>query len=198
MKKLETAHDLQARLLVILQTVEREFSPLSDEQLRWKPTANRSSPGWSIVECLQHLNLAERYYIRNLQHKVDTLGLLQTQPTDQVLESDWVGKAMLYVVDPQVKMKVPAPGIIRPRSAADLDPAVVLAQFNELQTLLNTLLDKAVYLDWNQEKVASLFGQWLKIRLGDTFRMLVAHTERHLNQAIRAKAERAALANSTH
>lgn len=198
MKKLETAHDLQARLLVILQTVEREFSPLSDEQLRWKPTANRSSPGWSIVECLQHLNLAERYYIRNLQHKVDTLGLLQTQPTDQVLESDWVGKAMLYVVDPQVKMKVPAPGIIRPRSATDLDPAAVLAQFNELQTLLNTLLDKAVYLDWNQEKLASLFGQWLKIRLGDTFRMLVAHTERHLNQAIRAKAERAALANSTH
>ena len=198
MKKLETARDLQTRLSVILQTVEQEFTPLSNEQLRWKPTANRPSPGWSIVECLQHLNLAERYYIRNLQHKVATLGLIQTQPTDQVLESDWVGKAMLYVVDPQVKMKFPAPGIIRPRSAADLDPEAVLAQFNELQTLLHTLLDKAVYLDWNQEKVASLFGQWLKIRLGDTFRMLVAHTERHLNQALRAKTERAALADSTH
>jgi hypothetical protein len=198
MKKLETARDLQTRLSVILQTVEREFSPLSDEQLCWKPTANRPSPGWSIVECLQHLNLAERYYIRNLQHKVDTLGLSQTQPTDQVLGSDWVGKVMLYIVDPQVKMRLPAPGIIRPRSAVDLDPAAVLAQFNELQTLLHTLLDKAVYLDWNHEKVDSLFGQWLKIRLGDTFRMLVAHTERHLNQALRAKIEMATLLNSTH
>jgi hypothetical protein len=189
MNKLETAHDLQTRLSVILQTIEREFTPLTEEQLRWKPTVGRSSPGWSIVECLQHLNLAERYYIRNLQHKVDTLGLLQTQPADQTLESDWVGKTMLYIVDPQAKMKLPAPGIIRPRRAADLDPAAVLEQFNELQTLLHTLLDKAVYLDWNQEKVASLFGQWLKIRLGDTFRMLVAHTERHLNQAMRVKVE---------
>ena len=197
MNKLETARDLQTRLSVILQTVEREFMPLSVEQLRWKPIADRPSPGWSIVECLQHLNLAERYYIRNLQHKVATLGLVQTQPADQLLESDWVGKAMLYIVDPQVKMKVPAPGIIRPRPAIDLDPAAVLEQFNELQTLLHSLLDKAVYLDWNQEKVASLFGQWLKIRLGDTFRMLVAHTERHLNQALRAKAEMATLAAPT-
>ena len=198
MNKLETAHDLQTRLSVILQTVEREFSPLTAEQLRWQPTANRPSPGWSIVECLQHLNLAERYYIRNLQHKVDGLGLLQTQPADQVLASDWVGKVMLHIVDPQVKMKLPAPGIIRPRPVADLDPIVVMGQFNELQNLLHTLLDKAVYLDWNREKVASLFGQWLKIRLGDTFRMLVAHTERHLNQALRAKTEMAALADSTH
>ncbi len=198
MNKLETARDLQTRLSVILQTVEREFTPLANEQLRWKPTANRSSPGWSIVECLQHLNLAERYYIRNLQHKVDRLGLLQTQPDDQVLESDWVGKTMLYIVDPQVKMKLPAPGIIRPRPAVDLDPAAVLEQFNELQTLLHTLLDKAVYLDWNREKVASLFGQWLTIRLGDTFRMLVAHTERHLNQAMRVKAEMNALVDFTH
>lgn len=198
MQKLETARDLQTRLSVILQTVEREFTPLTGEQLRWKPTAGRSAPGWSIVECLQHLNLAERYYIRNLQHKVATLGLVQTQPTDQLLESDWVGKTMLYIVDPQVKMKLPAPGIIRPRPAADLDPASVVAQFNELQTLLHSILDKAVYLDWNQEKVASLFGQWLKIRLGDTFRMLVAHTERHLNQALRAKTEQTALADSPH
>ncbi len=197
MKKLETAQDLQTRLTRIRQTVEREFMTLSAEQLRWKPTVGRSSPGWSVVECLQHLNLAERYYIRNIQHKVATLGLVQTQPADQELESDWVGKTMLYVVDPQVKMKLPAPGIIRPRPPADLDPAAVIAQFNELQTLLHTLLDKAVYLDWNQEKIASLFGQWLKIRLGDTFRMLVAHTERHLNQALRTKTEMAALAAST-
>ena len=191
MQKLDTAHDLQTRITAILDTVAREFAHLSDEQLRWKSAPDR----WSIVECLQHLNLAERFYIRNIQHKVDKLGLVQTNPTDQPLESDWVGKAMLFVVDPQVKIKVPAPGMIRPRPAADLDPADVKNQFVELQTLLHSLLDKAVYIDWNQEKVMSLFGNWIKIRLGDAFRMLVAHSERHMKQAMRVKAEMATFAS---
>lgn len=187
MQKLDAALDLKNRLKTVLETVEREFSPLTDEQLRWKSAPNR----WSIVECLQHLNLAERFYIRNIQHKIDKLGLVQTNPTDQPVISDWVGKIMLFAVDPTVKIKLPAPGMIRPRSAADLVPADVLGQFVELQTLLLSLLDKAVYLDWNQEKVMSLFGNWLRIRLGDVLNMLIAHTERHMNQAMRVKAEMA-------
>ena len=191
MQKLNAALDLKNRLKTVLETVEREFTPLTDEQLRWKPAPDR----WSIVECLQHLNLAERFYVRNIQHKIDKLGLVQTNPIDQPVISDWVGKAMLFAVDPTVKIKLPAPGMIRPRPAADLVPADVLGQFVELQTLLLSLLDKAVYLDWNQEKVMSLFGNWLRIRLGDALKMLIAHTERHMNQAMHVKAE---MATFTH
>ena len=187
MQKLDTAHDLQSRITAILDTVAREFAHLSDEQLRWKPAPDK----WSIIECLQHLNLAERFYIRNIQHKVDKLGLIQTNPTDQPLKSDWVGKLMLYVVDPQVRIKLPAPGMIRPRTAAELDPTDVMGQFVELQTLLHSLLDKAVYIDWNGEKIMSLYGNWIKFGLGDAFRMLVAHSERHMKQAMRVKAEMA-------
>lgn len=185
MQKLSTAHELQSRISAVLETVEQKFRPLTETQLRWKPAPDR----WSIVECLQHLNLAERFYIRNIQHKVDQLGVLQTNPTDQVIESDWIGKTMLYVIDPQVKIKLPAPGMLRPRRAEDLDPTDVVNQFVELQTLLRDLLNKAVYLDWNQDKVMTMYGNWLKIRLGDAVRMLVAHTERHMNQAMRVKAE---------
>lgn len=193
MQKLETAQELKTRLETVLQTVKTEFSVLTDEQLRWKPAPDR----WSILECLQHLNLAERYYIRNIQHKVDALGLVQTQPANQVLESDWVGRLMLHLVDPQSKRKLPAPGIIRPRAAVDLVPAEVMGQFVELQTLLHALLDKAVYLDWNREKVMTLVGNWLKMRLGDALRMLVAHTERHMKQAMRVKAEIDTFATTT-
>ncbi len=190
MQKLATAQELQVRLSTLLATVAEEFKPLSDAQLRWKSAPDK----WSILECLQHLNLAERFYIRNIQHKVERLGLVQTNPMDQVIESDWIGKAMLYIVDPQVKIKVPAPGLIRPRRVDELNPAEVINQFVELQSLLQDLLKKAVYLDWNQEKVMTLFGNgpglnWLKIRLGDAVRMLVAHSERHLNQAMRVKKE---------
>ena len=185
MEKLTTALALQTRLSAVLHTVEHEFRMQSDEQLRWKPAPDR----WSIMECLQHLNLAERFYIRNIQHKVDALGLVQTNPVDQTLESDWIGKVLMYTVDPAVKIKVPSPGIIRPRPLADLNPREVMDQFVDLQKTLHTLLDKAVYLDWNREKTTTLFGSWLKIRLGDVLQMLVAHTEQHMNQAMRVKRE---------
>ncbi len=185
MEKLTTARQLQTRLLAVLDTAEREFRPQPDPQFRWKPAPGR----WSILECLQHLNLAERFYIRNIQHKVDALGLLSTNPVDQVIESDWIGKAMLYAIDPAMKLKLPAPGMIRPRRPEELSPAEVLNQFIDLQTTLLNLLDKAVYLDWNQEKVMTMYGKWLTIRLGDAIRMLVAHTERHMNQAMQVKQE---------
>lgn len=183
MQKLTTATELQQRLTHILDTVEREFSPLTAEQLRTKP----ANGGWSIVECLQHLNLAERYYIRQLQHKVDKLGLVQHTADDQSLESGWVGRLLLGIVDPKSKRKFPAPGVVRPRTASDLDPADVIKQFVELQTLLRSLLDKAVYLDWNRDQTATLFGSWIKINVGDMLVMLVAHTERHMGQAMRVK-----------
>jgi len=181
MQKLATAREVEQRLRAILDTVEREFRPLSDEQLRQKP-----APGaWSIIECLQHLNLAERYYIRNLQKKADDLGLVQYAPSDQTLTSDWVGKALRYLVDPQSTLKLPAPGMIRPRK--DLEPGPVLAQFVELQTLFIGLIDRLSYYDWNTTRLPTLLGNWLKIRLGDAILMLVAHTERHLQQAMRVK-----------
>lgn len=191
MQKIDTAQDLQNRLSAVLELVEREFKPLTDEQLRWKPAPNR----WSIIECLQHLNLAERFYIRNIQHKVDQLSLSQTNSADQLIESDWIGKVMMYAVAPEVKIKIPTPGMTRPRPAEELMPSEVMGQFTELQSLLHGLLNKAVYLDWNREKVMTLFGNWLKVRLGDALRMLVAHTERHINQAMRVKAE---MATFTH
>ena len=194
MQKIATAHNLQTRLTAVLETVKREFSPLTDEQLRWKPAPDR----WSILECLQHLNLAEQFYIRTIQHKVDQFNLLQRTPTDQPLKSDWIGKMMLYVVDPQTKLKLPAPGTIRPRPATELVPTEVMGRFIDLQTLLHTLLNKAIYLDWNQEKVMTLFGNWLNIRLGDAFRMLLAHTERHMKQAMRVKQEMATFATTTN
>ncbi|GAA4454701.1 DinB family protein [Nibrella saemangeumensis] len=183
MQKLETAYQLQDRLRAVLITVETEFRPLSPDQLSWRPAPDR----WSIGQCLQHLNLAERFYIRNLQKKIDDLGLIQAMPTDQLIESDWVGRALRYSVDPNTNLKLPAPSLIRPR--ADLDEPSVLSQFVELQQLLHDLLDKAIYLDWNKTRMMSLFGNWIKIRLGDALIMLVLHTERHIRQALRVKEE---------
>ncbi|MFC5408439.1 DinB family protein [Larkinella bovis] len=183
MQKLETAQQLQQRIRTVLETVEREFRPLSDEQLTWKPDTRR----WSITQCLQHLNLAERFYIRNLQKKVDDLGLMQTHPTDQTLKSGLVGRTLRYLIDPNTTLKMPTVSFMKPRN--DLNARDVLQQFVELQQLLDEILNKAPYLDWNQTQLMTLFGNWMKINVGDAFLMLVAHTERHIQQALRVKQE---------
>ncbi|GAB3922402.1 DinB family protein [Larkinella terrae] len=183
MQKLETAQQLQERIRTVLETVEREFRPLSDEHLNWKPDTKR----WSITQCLQHLNLAERFYIRNIQKKVDDLRLVEGTPTDQALKSGLAGRLLRHTVDPKTKMKLPTASFMKPRN--DLDAGDVRKQFVELQQLLHDLLNKATYLDWNEEKLMTLFGNWLKINLGDALLMLVAHTERHINQALRVKQE---------
>ena len=185
MQKLETAQQLQERIRAVLATVEREFRPLTDDQLNWKPDTRQ----WSIIQCLQHLNLAERFYIRNLQKKVEDLGFIQTNPTDQQLESGLVGRLLRHAVDPKTKMKLPTVSFMQPRN--DLNAREVIHQFIELQQLLLGLLDKAPYLDWNREKVMTLIGNWLKINVGDAVLMLVAHTERHINQALRVKQQSA-------
>ena len=194
MEKLAAAQHLQTRLSTVLDMAKREFRSQSDAQFRWKPAPDQ----WSILECLQHLNLAERFYVRNIQHKVDALGLVQTNPADQTLESDWIGKVMLYAIDPAMNIKLPAPGMVRPRRPDELNPTDVLNQFVEIQTTLHDLLKKAVYLDWNREKVMTMYGNWLKIRLGDALQMLVAHTERHMNQAMRIRNEMNSLTQQTH
>jgi len=183
MQKLETARQLEERLNAVLDTVEREFRPLTDEQLHRKP----ASQPWSIVDCLQHLNLAERFYIRNLQHKVDALGLIQTQPTDQTLKAGLAGRLLRKAVDPQGSLPLPPPPLTTPRTESLSAPDVV-AQFVELQQLLKQLLDRATYLDWNGSQMPTLYGNWLKVNVGDALLMVVARTERYVNQAMRVKA----------
>lgn len=183
MQKLETARQLQERLSAVLTIIDQEFRPLTNEQLSHKPAPDK----WSMIDCLQHLNLAERFYIRNIQHKVDQLGLIQHQPADQELKSGWVGRALRWAVDPNTKMKLPAPSFIKPRKTQELDVVDVMQQFVDLQQTLYAQIDKAIYLDWNTTKLATLFGNSIKLRLGDALLMLVAHTERHINQALRVK-----------
>ena len=56
-----------------------------------------------------------------------------------------------------------------------------------LQDLENAI-QSSEGVDWNQ-KIISPFTVLLKFRLGDVFLFVVAHHQRHLNQAMRVKQE---------
>lgn len=52
----------------------------------------------------------------------------------------------------------------------------------EQQKQLLELLDKATTVSLNKVKVKVSIAQWLTIKLGDTFRFVIFHNERHIKQ----------------
>lgn len=60
---------------------------------------------------------------------------------------------------------------------------VVLDTFIEQQVQLIQLLTEAMDSDLSRVKTAISISKWIKLRLGDTFRVVVYHNLRHVLQA---------------
>jgi hypothetical protein len=65
----------------------------------------------------------------------------------------------------------------------------VLTTFLKQQQELLRLLEQAKTVDLTRTKTSISISSWIKLRLGDTFRVVIYHNQRHMEQA-----ERAALA----
>lgn len=59
----------------------------------------------------------------------------------------------------------------------------VLDKFIQQQNDLLELLDKAKHTNLSKVKTAFSISKWIKLRLGDTFRLVIYHNLRHIVQA---------------
>ena len=66
----------------------------------------------------------------------------------------------------------------------DLHAASVVARFIDQQEELLLLLRKAGHSNLNK-RIAVTISPLIRLKAGDVFRFLVAHNERHLQQALR-------------
>lgn len=172
-----TRQDLLSQLQQIRQTVEKEFETLTEPQIQWKPAPDK----WCVLECLTHLNMASQYYTTQLKFKLEHTPKNENTPKE--FEMSFNGKMMLGFVDPKSSRKVPAPAMFKPKSY-HLDTSKVLKRYYTILQDLEEALQKSEQIDWNT-KVVSPFTSWLKFRLGDVLIFVIAHQQRHLNQALR-------------
>jgi DinB superfamily len=61
----------------------------------------------------------------------------------------------------------------------------VLSEFMQQQHVMLELLKKACLVDLTYTQTSISLTPWLKIRLGDTFRVVIYHNQRHIAQAHR-------------
>jgi DinB superfamily len=153
---------------------------LGDSALNWQPHGGKS---WSVAQCLDHLVIMNRMYVKTLQDAVAT-NRDQLEPRKTPIQpSGWFTRLFLSYEEPPPKIKLPAPSKIAPLS--QLTGAVV----DEFLTLQQQFID--FVREWGEADLGDLKVKDPLFPLhhtGDTELLIIAaHNRRHLWQAEQVK-----------
>ncbi|MFD2969263.1 DinB family protein [Sphingobacterium bambusae] len=155
----------------------QEFLALSKEKLNRQP----SSGSWSVLACIEHLNRYGDFYIPEIKSRLEKSRTKPSETFQPGLLGNYFAKSML----PKEKLNT-----MRTFQAMNpLDSLLdkqVLDRFIVQQREILMLLDKARAVDLAKIKTSISISKWIKLRLGDTFRVVVYHNLRHIVQAKKA------------
>lgn len=163
---------LTAQTQEIISKVE-QLKPLDTPSLIWRehPTS------WSILECLEHLNLYGDFYLAEIERKIRN----SHTKSDNEFQSGFLGNYFANSMLPKGKLnKMKTFKDKNPLNTA-LDRSVI-DRFLEQQALLLELLVLSKNVSLNKVKTNISITKLIKLKLGDTFRFYINHMLRHMNQ----------------
>jgi len=167
-------NDLIHRTQQVLNQAE-QFNQQSTAALNWKPDAK----SWSILECFEHLNRYSGFYLPEIGQQMQAA---QAKPAQEYFSSGWLGNYFAKSMLPKEQLnKMKTFKSMNPLGS-DLERNIV-DKFIRQQKQLLDLLDKARMVDLQKVKTSITISTWIKLRLGDTFRVLIYHNQRHMVQA---------------
>jgi len=137
--------------------------------------------GWSIAQCLDHLNGYGDYYLPQIKKGLDGR---KSRSFKSTFKSSWLGSYFTRMMEPDTgkrKMKAFKNHIPSPH----LDAYAVVAAFIQQQETLLQYLKQAREADLNAIRIPVSIAKFIKLNLGDVFQFLIAHNERHIRQAKR-------------
>jgi hypothetical protein len=173
----------QVLLDMLEKSVEDHIAVVvSDLQNRSPEFLNRPAAdgGWSIAQCLDHLNSYGLYYLPQIEKALSAAGLVGP---DQDYKSSWLGSYFIKMMEPETgKKKYKAFKDHIP--ASELNAVEVVAEFIRQQEKLLHYLRTAARRDLNKTLPISI-SRLIRLKLGDVFQFIIAHNERHMQQAQR-------------
>lgn len=156
---------------------------LSEELLNWRANAD----SWTILECLEHLNLYGDFYLPAMAAK---LAHHKTKPTEH-FKPGWLGNYFATSMLANGKIKKMKTFKSKNPIGRTLDRQTI-TRFLLQQRELEELLILAQNANLSSIRVATTLSPWLRFKLGDTFRFFIYHIQRHFVQIdkILAQAQR--------
>jgi hypothetical protein len=150
---------------------------LNVEELNWK----ESPAKWSILECIEHLNRYNSYYLQEIENNFTSL----KQIGDAQLISTWIGKKSIAMMHPQNRKKQKTFKKMNPANST-LNSEVFQKLFLDQQRIKN-LLQGILNVDPNAKVVRVEFFKLLKMTIAEALEFLIAHQQRHMIQAFEIK-----------
>lgn len=162
----------------ILNTINSNLIGLPNETYNWKANAE----SWSILECFEHLNIYNRYYNAALKNAIQKAK--NSSPKDNY-KSGWFGQMSINMMKPDNKKKQKTLAKFNPANST-LDTSV-FDEFIQHQQDLLKMLENAKAINISKNLVPVEFFKLMKMKIGDTFRFVIVHQQRHLQQALRSE-----------
>jgi hypothetical protein len=169
---------LRSDVSIIIETIQTDFIPLPSDVLNRKQDAL----SWSILECIEHLNLYARFYLPEIEQAIKKCNALFI---DEDLKYTWIGKYSVNTMEPLNLKKQKTFKHMNPTLSSVNKNAI--NEFLQHQRLLLSLLEKAAHVNINQGKVSVEFFRLLKMKIGEALQFVTVHQQRHILQARRVR-----------
>ncbi len=139
------------------------------------------APGqWSVLQVLEHLNSYGRYYLPAIDKEIS----FSKAQREAWFNSGLLGNYFTNMMKPktvfEVKNKMKAMKDYSP--SPQLDAAQVIEEFMGQQQRLLRSLEASRSKSLSGIRVPTSITKLLKLKLGDTFRFLIGHEQRHFIQ----------------
>lgn len=141
---------------------------------------------WSMLQCLKHLSYAIEVYNENIENAF-TIGK-HNSPSES-FKSHWKGDMFTKMISPKENGEIKNMNTFKSMMPkVVMDSESTLAEFFALHEKFAELIEQSKDFNLNKVKVNTALGPMVKLRLGDAFRFIIGHAQRHLIQLKRIKA----------
>ena len=172
-----------------LEAVRRDahglMGGLSDGQLAWRPGPGR----WCAGEIASHLRVLNTRYLEAIDRAIEQ-ARARGRTAGDGYRPGLVGGFMVRLMEPPVKRPLKAPAVFRPAGDDGArDWRGELSGYLATHEALEERLQRAGDVSLVQARVVSPGTRLLRINLGDSFALLLAHERRHLWQLRQLRAD---------
>lgn len=170
--------ELIAAVRSAAEAARRDFGGLGVGRLNWKPAPE----SWSVAQCLDHLLATNAGYLPLFE--TTRAGRRKTSLVERLplLPTIWA-TLLVGAVSPQASMKVKAPKIFEP-AQSEIGTGIV-DRFAAQQETLAENFEATERQSLGRIVITSPAAPFVTFSLLDAARILVAHEQRHLQQAAR-------------